>query len=138
MNNSVKLIERVRFSECDSMGVVHHSRYFTWLEEARIELTKLAEIDFIKLSKENVHFPLITSSCKYHKFAYYGDEIVVMAELEYPKFAKLIFNYKVYRTRTMELLLTATTSHAIMTPDKGVLLTIPQDMRAGIEKMFDV
>ena len=28
---------RVRFAETDAMGIVHHSRYLPYLEEARVE-----------------------------------------------------------------------------------------------------
>ncbi|NCW48253.1 MAG: hypothetical protein EBV88_02085, partial [Actinobacteria bacterium] len=30
-------IVRVRFSETDAMGIVHHSRYLPYMEEARVE-----------------------------------------------------------------------------------------------------
>ena len=31
---------RVRFAETDAMGIVHHSRYLPYLEEARVEFLR--------------------------------------------------------------------------------------------------
>jgi len=37
---------RVRYAETDAMGVVHHSRYFVWLELARVEWLKSLGINY--------------------------------------------------------------------------------------------
>ncbi|MDT2236243.1 hypothetical protein P7H19_08015 [Paenibacillus larvae] len=36
--NPVKVEIKVRFGECDFMGVAHHSHYFHWFELGRFEL----------------------------------------------------------------------------------------------------
>ena len=37
---------RVRYAETDAMGIVHHSRYFVWLELARVEWLRSLGFDY--------------------------------------------------------------------------------------------
>ena len=37
---------QVNYYETDQMGIVHHSNYVRWFEEARIDLLRQAHLDY--------------------------------------------------------------------------------------------
>ena len=66
---------RVRYAETDAMGVVHHSRYFVWLELTRIEWLKACGLDYKKLEQSGFFLPVIEANLKYHASSFFDDEV---------------------------------------------------------------
>ena len=66
---------RVRYAETDAMGVVHHSRYFVWLELARVEWLKACGLDYKKLEQDGFFLPVVEADLKYHSPTFFDDEI---------------------------------------------------------------
>ena len=44
----------VRYQETDQMGIVHHSNYIRWMEEARIDFLSQIGWDFDKLEEMGI------------------------------------------------------------------------------------
>ena len=67
---------KVRFSDTDSYGIVHHSRYYCYFEEARYAFAR--SVDTVKHMPQgvDVRFPVLTSSCEYRKPLLYDDRTV--------------------------------------------------------------
>ena len=66
---------RVRYAETDAMGVVHHSRYFVWLELTRIEWLKACGLDYKKLEQSGFFLPVIEANLKYHAPTFFDNEV---------------------------------------------------------------
>lgn len=66
---------RVRYAETDAMGVVHHSRYFVWLELARVEWLKVCGSDYKKLEQGGFFLPVVEANLKYHAPTFFDDEV---------------------------------------------------------------
>lgn len=88
----------VRYVECDSMGIVHHSHYLNWFEIGRIELAHVAGVDFQRLHQV-LTLPVIDLECRYKQSAKFGDTILVETALELSNKPMLIFHYKVRRKK---------------------------------------
>lgn len=117
----------VRYVECDSMGIVHHSHYLNWFEIGRIELAYVAGVDFHRLYHV-LTLPVIDLECRYKQSAKFGDTILVETAIELSNKPMLIFHYKVRRKRGKVLLVQGKTQHVFLDKDRGLLLKIPKDI----------
>lgn len=104
----------VQFYETDSMGIVHHSNYLRFFEEARVAWGhKNGLIDYQK-PESAARFAVFSSQVKHHLPSFFGDELrtEVAGFLEG---ATVRFEYKIFcETR---LIATGETVHVAMTAD---------------------
>lgn len=68
---------RVRYTDCDPMGVAHHSVYPVWLEIARGELLRQYGTTYSELEQQGVLFVVARLSIRYRSPARYDDLIHV-------------------------------------------------------------
>lgn len=64
---------RVRYTDCDPMGVAHHSVYPVWLEIARTELLRQVGLPYRQLETRGVLFVVARLSVRYRRPARYDD-----------------------------------------------------------------
>ena len=55
-------IHEVKYYECDRMGIVHHSYYARFMEEARIDLLNQLGYPFEKMEEEGIVSPVPAST----------------------------------------------------------------------------
>lgn len=68
---------RVRFAETDAMGIVHHSRYLPYLEEARVEYLRALGHPYTELRKDGVDYAVLEAFVQYRQPLRFDDEVVV-------------------------------------------------------------
>ena len=73
---------RVRYAECDSMGYLHHARYFEYLEEARTEALRARGLCYRELEEGGVFFVVARLSCRYYRPIRYDDLVTVRTTVE--------------------------------------------------------
>ena len=94
---SCKIKIRVRYAECDPMGVLHHSRYFEYFEMARTELLRLAGVRYRDLEERGVLFVVAKVECRFRRPARYDDELVLKVEITRMTKARIDHRYELYR-----------------------------------------
>ena len=104
----------VFYYETDRMGVVHHSNYVRWLEEARSHFLKQANIPYEEMEKEGIIVPVLSVSVKYRKHMTYGDVMQVYIRLVRLSYLKFDFEYKIINAKSGELCATAESSHCFL------------------------
>lgn len=68
---------RVRYCECDPMGVAHHASYAPWMEMGRTELLRTSGISYAYLEKAGVFLVITKMEIRYRRPIYYDDVIEV-------------------------------------------------------------
>jgi acyl-CoA thioester hydrolase len=128
MNVSPYLYEmKPRFSDTDAYGVVHHSNFYKWLEETRIEfVNEVLGFTMREFEEMKYRFPVLSCSCTYKHPVEYGDTLRIEMWVRIPKAAKLLFIYRVYNAETNKLVAEAATTHVYMGPNGKMLLTHPE------------
>ena len=58
-------VHKVQYYETDKMGIVHHSNYIRWMEEARIDFLERMGWPYDRLENEGIISPVIGVDCKY-------------------------------------------------------------------------
>lgn len=84
-------IHKVKYYECDRMGVTHHSNYVRIMEETRIECLDRLGYGFEKMEAEGIVSPVVSIKCDYKKTTTFQDEIAV--DLKVVAMSRLKFSF---------------------------------------------
>ncbi|WP_072876828.1 acyl-CoA thioesterase [Salegentibacter echinorum] len=104
---------KVRYSETDQMGVVHHGNYAQYLEIARLEWLAALGVSYKTMEEEGVMLPVYELNTKFLKPAFFEDELVIKVRLKETPSVKITFEYFIYNQKE-ELLTTAFTTLVFM------------------------
>lgn len=88
---------RVRYSECDPMGVVHHSTYPVWFELGRTELLRHRGGSYRELEAQGYFLAVAKLEVRYHKPARYDDLLQLTTTMTRCGRAKIEHAYEVRR-----------------------------------------
>ncbi|MCL4865794.1 MAG: acyl-CoA thioesterase [Gemmatimonadales bacterium] len=103
-----ELHHRVNYSEIDQMGVVYHSRYVVWFDEARTEHIRLTGVSYRDLEARGIRLVVGELRVRYRKPARYDDLVRVRCWVREAASRRITFGYAVHRGE--ELLVTAETA----------------------------
>ena len=76
------------------MGIVHHSNYIRWMEDARIAFLKEKGLDFHAMEQRGITAPILSVSCRYMRPVRFGDEVDIAVSVEAVKGIKLCLFYR--------------------------------------------
>lgn len=116
---------RVRYTECDPMGFVHHSVYPIWFELARTELLRESGLAYSELEKAGTIIVVVKLDVRYHKPAKYDDQIEVTATLKRSAGVRIEHEYEVRRGH--ERLCTGSTTLACL-DRSGKIVAVPEPL----------
>lgn len=87
---------RVYYYETDKMGIVHHSNYIRWFEEARVDLIEQAGLPFERVEEQGLMTPVLSAECTYKLPFKFGDIFLIKAYI--PDFggARFSVDYQVF------------------------------------------
>jgi acyl-CoA thioester hydrolase len=100
---------RVRFAETDAMGIVHHSNYLLYLEEARVEYLRALGKPYTELRAEGVDHAVLECFVQYRSPLRFDDEVDV--HLVVAKVTRATFQIAYLLTVDGEPRATAVTAH---------------------------
>ena len=72
----------VHYYETDKMGIVHHSNYVRWMEEARVDFLAQIGWDFAKLEENGVISPVVAIACEYKNSSRFAEVISIAVGIE--------------------------------------------------------
>ncbi len=125
----------VRYAETDQMGVVHHSRYFVWMEMARTDYIRSVGMSYSDMEKAGVMIPVTGVTCKYRQPARYDDDLVVTARITRLTPARIEFEYTITRKGGTDILAAGTSSHGFVDTATFKPLNFKRAMPDLYEKM---
>ena len=94
MINITKIVPR--YAETDQMGIIHHSVYAIYYEQARTEFFNSIKLRYNEIEAEGLMTPLVELKSKYKKPAYYNEEIEVRTKLIELTPVKFTLQYDIY------------------------------------------
>ncbi len=121
---------RVQYYETDEMGIVHHSNYLRYCEEARVHWAhSRGLLDYQKRGSANL-FAVYETRVRHLKPALFGDEIEIQLEVK----SVGIRVYIQYRLNARGwVLAVAETAHVCL--DQSLkLIRLPREMKQILEK----
>ncbi|WP_034228336.1 acyl-CoA thioesterase [Aquimarina pacifica] len=89
---------KVRYSETDQMGVVHHGNYAQYLEVARIEWLAQLGISYKSMEENGIILPVYALDFKFNKSAFFDDQLIVKTSLRKIPSVKIIFDFEIFNS----------------------------------------
>lgn len=83
----------VQYYETDKMGIVHHSNYIRWMEEARIDFLSQIGWDYKVMEDSGIISPVTSVESKYKCNTEFGDVISIEVGVEEFKGIRLKLRY---------------------------------------------
>lgn len=87
---------RVRYSECDPMGVAHHANYAPWMEVGRTELLRQSGVSYAKLETEGVFLVIAKMEINYKRPIRYDDVVEVRTTWKGGGRVKIVHEYELW------------------------------------------
>lgn len=116
---------KVQYYETDQMGIVHHSNYIRWMEEARIEYLNELGWEYRKMEDAGIVSPVTAIEGKYKHSAKFAETVGIMAAITSFNGIRLRLRYEM-RSASNELLFTGTSEHCF-TADDGHIINMKKE-----------
>ena len=107
-------IRKAQYHETDQMGIIHHSNYIKWMEEARIEFLKSNGINYKEIEKEGIVSPVVEVNVKYLRPVEFDDAIEIRITLTKYSGVVIEFNYEFYNRMKDEISANAISKHCFL------------------------
>ena len=104
---------KINYYETDRMGVVHHSNYIRYLEEARTEWLEVLNMPFDLLEKNKITIPVLGVNCTYKYHVTFGDTILIKTYAKEYTGVRMTIGYEVTDKKNGNIVLTGETKHCI-------------------------
>jgi acyl-CoA thioester hydrolase len=85
---------KVRYSDTDQMGFVHHSNYCKYYETARWELLRAIGVSYQEIERIGIIMPVIDMRLHFIKPAFCDEELLVNTSILHVKGARMTFQYQ--------------------------------------------
>lgn len=102
---------KINYYETDKMGVVHHSNYIRFLEEARCYWLENLGMPFASFEKNNVTIPVLGVNCTYKHHVTFGDTLLINVIIKEYSGVRMTVAYEVLNKETNEPAIIAETKH---------------------------
>lgn len=121
---TVEEVVRVRFNECDPLGIVWHGNYIKYFEEGREAFGRKHGISYLDVMNSGYSTPIVKSSCEHKLTLKYGDVVKVRTEYFDSAAAKVVLRFTVFDPKG-EVACTGETTQVFVDTDGNLQLSIP-------------
>lgn len=101
----------INYYETDRMGIVHHSNYIRFLEEARCAWMEKFNLPMQKLEENGITIPTLEVKCKYKHSVTSGDTIIIKPIITEFNGVRMALTYDVREEKTENTVIEAYTKH---------------------------
>jgi acyl-CoA thioester hydrolase len=124
---------RVRYSETDQMGVVHHTNYLVWCEIGRTEMMRELGASYAELERRGVYLAVSEVRARFVGAARYDDRVRVRTRLERLRSRGVTFAYQVENAEDGRVLARAETD-LVCLGGSGSPRTLPKDVYRRLQR----
>lgn len=103
-----------KYYETDQMGIIHHSNYVKWMEEARMDLMDQMGLSYKQMEEMEIISPVLSIAVEYHSMVHFDDTVVIQTKLVKYNGIKMEVEYVMTDKETGELRTTARSSHCFL------------------------
>ena len=102
---------KINYYETDKMGIVHHSNYIRFFEEARCSLLEEFNLPYDLMEEKGIMSPVLGISCQYKQHVTFGDIIEIRAYIKEFTGVKFTVGYEIYNKRNKKLCMSGESNH---------------------------
>ena len=108
---------KVQYYETDAMGIVHHSNYIRWFEEARVSLLEQLGYGYDRMEAEGFSSPVLAVCCEYKAMVRFGETVTITARVAEYNGVRLTLAYEVRSAQDGTLHAVGETRHCFLGRD---------------------
>jgi acyl-CoA thioester hydrolase len=101
----------INYYETDKMGIVHHSNYIRFLEEARCRWLENFDVSMEYIESQGYTIPTLEINCKYKQHVTSGDVILIKPKISEFNGVRMTVSYDVVEEKTGKVVIEAWTKH---------------------------
>jgi len=125
---------KANFYETDQMGIIHHSNYIRWFEEARVDFLEQINYGYDKAIEHGIDFALLDVFCEYKSMVRFGDIVNIYLTLPELKEMKMTINYKIIDSKTEGIRTLGKTQHFFYDNNKKR----PVSLKRVMPKLYEI
>ncbi len=111
----IKPYKRVaQYYETDQMGIIHHSNFIRWMEEARMDLMDQMGFSYKAMEDMEIISPVLSVQCEYKSMVHFHDTVVIEARMVDYNGVKMKMCYRMVDESTGELRAVAKSEHCFL------------------------
>ena len=111
---SIIFPRKPNYYETDKMGIVHHSNYIRWFEEARIAYMEEKGYPYEKMEEMGVMIPVTGVDCKYKIPVKFGQEVLIYTKIDFFDGIRLTISYEIRDKLTDNVHITGHSGHCFV------------------------
>ena len=113
---------KVHYYETDQMGIVHHSNYIRWFEEARLDLMEKMGLGYERMEEAGIISPVLSVQADYLRMMHFGDTFLISCFVKEYNGIKLTVGYEVINEATKMVHSRGTTKHCFISRRTPIIL----------------
>ena len=103
-----------KYYETDQMGIIHHSNYIKWMEEARMDMMEQIGLSYKEMEAMEIISPVLSIEVEYHSMVHCDDTVVIETKVTKYNGVKREVEYLITDKETGELRTKAKSSHCFL------------------------
>jgi acyl-CoA thioester hydrolase len=124
---------QANYYETDQMGVIHHSNYIRWFEEARIDYLEKIGLGYDKMEAMGIISPVLGISCEYKSSVKFYDKVIITPKITYFNGLKMTISYTITDANTNQIRTTGESKHCFVNKDFK-----PINMKKSYHEVYDL
>ena len=121
-------IRTPHFYETDQMGIIHHSNYIRWFEEARVDLMEQMGFGYEKAVAAGIDFAVLGVSCEYKSMVRFGDTVEILCELQSIEAMRMTLGYTITDSATGQVRTTGSSGHCFFSRSRQRPVSVKRDL----------
>ncbi len=102
---------KINYYETDKMGIVHHSNYIRFLEEARCYMLNKMNIPYSYLEEQGIMIPVLGVNCSFKQPVTFDDVILIEPYIKDFNGIRLTVGYNIKEKNNKNIILIGETKH---------------------------
>lgn len=112
------------YYETDQMGIIHHSNYIRWFEEARVDLLEWLNLPYRTIEDAGIIIPVLAVTCTYKSMVRYGDLVKIHVFVDNYSGTRFDFRYELVSLTTNQVATIGTSSHCFLSSERQRLVSL--------------
>jgi acyl-CoA thioester hydrolase len=114
MKELVLYEHQTQYYETDQMGIIHHSNYIRWFEEARMDYMGKLGLAYHVMEEEGVSIPVLSVSCQYKSMTHFGECVTIQIKVAGYNGIRMSLEYEVRDKVTQIIRCTGKSEHCFL------------------------
>lgn len=108
---------KAHYYETDQMGIIHHSNYIRWFEEARIYWMEKMGIGYDIMEEKGIISPVLAIQCEYKSMTRFNDTVLIETRIKEYTGVKFVIEYTVTDKVTGEVRCIGESRHCFLSKE---------------------